>query len=617
MTAASHTESPIRAGPTFDLELFKSQQAKLRHHAKLNWIHWFILGLSLAITVFAWKTSESALIKRDQIRFEREAERAVSMMQERIRHYEDALLSGVAAMQTHDGVMTREEWRNYSEFLQLNERYPGINGIGVIHYVDTQELPRFIARIRKTVPDFTIFPEHEFDLSMPITFVEPEATNKSALGLDVAFELNRRTAALKARLTGTTQISGPITLVQDQTKTAGFLFYAPYYEGNATESRAWNALEREEHFRGLIYAPLIVRNLVQGVLKTEDPLVNIILYDQETVLYNDETLARTDKPTFTMEEEVRMNGRIWTFNITSTPAFELGSVTDQPVLVLLSGLCLDIMLLGLFLVMSRSNRHVLVLAEEMTDNLSNQTRQLQENNRDLESFAHIVSHDLKTPIRNIYSLTQILEDDLSEYIASNDSNTDIRHRLDSLRDQATRSQSLITGILEYSVLDNQEAPSALVNTREMVTTIGTQLSLGDHQFTLQGDFPTLHTNGILLEQVLTNLVDNAVKYNNTQNTPTVEISITENDDFYQFSVSDNGPGIAERFHQRIFKPFTTLESITDIHSSGIGLSIVQRAVERQGGQIEVISPDNSGSTFRFTWPKTDDAANSNHGRRYA
>ena len=202
-------------------------------------------------------------------------------------------------------------------------------------------------------------------------------------------------------------------------------------------------------------------------------------------------------------------------------------------------------------------------------------------------------------------------------MASNDQSIQIQSRLDGLRDQATRSQSLITGILEYSVLDGQQAPTTQLDTHVLITSIGKQLELSPRQLTLSGDFPTLLTNATRLEQVLTNLMENAIKYNPNKDSATVGISVTEEVGFYRFAVADNGPGIAKRFHQRIFQPFTTLESITDIHSSGIGLSIVQRAVDRQGGQIDVISLENAGTTFEFTWPIPDGQSNNRRGKRYA
>lgn len=614
---------PSSTRRTVDLDLLKAQQDKLRHHARLHWMHWLILSMSLVITIFTWQTAESALMKRDQVRFKHEAERTISRIQERLGHYEDALLSGVAAMQSHKGEMSRDDWRLYSDFLNLDTRYPGISGIGVIQYVETQDIPEFLTRIRRSSPEFKIFPEHKIDLSLPIIYIEPEDRNRSALGLDVAFETNRRTAALEARMTGKTRVSGPITLVQDAGKTPGFLFYAPFYDEDSLRYRALDLNARENTFRGLVYAPLIVRELINGALGEGNPLVSLRLHDGEDILFDGSAESRDHHPAFQQVQEIDTHGRTWSYTVASTPLFENASAINQPTIVLLSGLCLDAMLFVLFWLMSRSNRNVLALAEEMTSGLTSQAQQLSEKNHDLESFAHIVSHDLKTPLRNIHSLSQILEEDLDSYLASNDPKAEIQPCLSSLQDQVTRSQSLISGILEYSVQDSMETSATLVDTRKMLARINQQLDLKADRVRLVGNFPTLETNETRIEQVFTNLIQNAFKYNPDKATASVSVSAMRKGGYYQFSVSDNGPGIESRYHERIFKPFTTLESVTDIHSSGIGLSIVQRAIERQGGQIEVSSKiasgpgAPSGTTFTFTWPAQSQQANDETSQHHA
>lgn len=604
-----------------DLDLLKAQQARLRHHARLHWAHWFILIMSLIITIFAWQTAKNALVKRDQVRFDNEAQRAISQIRVRLGHYEDALLSGVAAMQSHDGQMTRDQWRLYSEFLDLHKRYPGISGIGVINYVAEADMADFLAEVRQSAPGFEIFPGHTLGLSLPITYIEPEENNRSAVGLDVAFETNRRTAALRARQTGTTQISGPITLVQDAGKTPGFLFYAPYYDQNGLRDGALDLNAREKNFLGMIYSPLVVQDLVYGSLGRESPLVSLAIHDGEDVLFDGRDTSELQAPAFQTTENVDTHGRVWSYTVSSTPLFTDTSAVNQPVMVLLSGLCLDAMLFVLFWLMSRSNRTVLTLAEEMTNGLSSQAAQLSENNRDLESFAHIVSHDLKTPLRNIHSLADILEEDLDFYLASNDPKAEIQPCLNSLRDQVTRSQSLITGILEYSVHDGRESPTSMVDTHELVNSIAQQLDLKPGQLSLDGEFPSIETNMTRLAQVFTNLMQNGIKYNPDTDNATLEVSVTQVDGISQFSVTDNGPGIDPRYHERIFQPFTTLEAVTDIHSSGIGLSIVQRAVEHQGGDIRVSSVTEPGSqtgtTFTFSWPLQDSPTQSEQGERYA
>ena len=284
-------------------------------------------------------------------------------------------------------------------------------------------------------------------------------------------------------------------------------------------------------------------------------------------------------------------------------------------MVLFSGLTLDVMLLAMFWLMSRTNRGTLAMADEMTDSLSAQAQALSESNRDLESFAHVASHDLKSPIRNIVDLTQFLEEDLSGYLASNDANADIPQHLKGLRNQATRSQTLISGILEYSMLGNTKESVETVDTRKLVESIVEELNLRDDQWRLEGDFPVLETREVLLRQVIGNLMSNAIKYNPDKDTSRVTVKVRRLHGEFLFCVKDNGPGIAPRFHERIFEPCTTLEARQDIHS-GIRLSIVQRAVEIQGGMIWLDSAENDGSRFTFTWPEcasdTVAGVNANH-----
>lgn len=594
------TQTPSDANHSFDLDHLRTQQNSLKRQGRMHWVHWLIVGLSVVITLFAWRTSENSLDSQEQSRFDREAERVVNLMQERIKHYEDALLSGVAAMQTHNGDMSRSQWKRYADNLDLTKRYPGISGIGVIHYVEADDIQMFLNKMHVEAPSFSIHPEHTHDLSLPIVYIEPEKTNAAAVGLDVAFETNRRTAALQARTTGKTQISGPIVLVQDSGKTPGFFLYAPYYDHRYNVSSGGSDAQREQYFKGLIYAPLVVKNLVEGVLSAANRQVTLSIRDDESMLYEErpqETLAL-----YSTSTEILMNGRTWTFDISSHPLLHGTQGTDQPTVVLISGLCLDAMLFGLFWLMSRTNKLTLSMAESMTESLADQAQTLSENNKDLQSFAHVVSHDLKTPLRNIHSLIDIVDEDYGLYLASNEEGQQIKGHLQSLQDQATRGQSLINGVLEYSTIGSESSQSGTVDTRALVQSIAEQLKLAPNQIQLSGSFPTLITNVTLLEQVLNNLIGNAIKYNTNAEVATVTVSIILQDTFYHFSIKDNGPGIAQKYHYRIFQPFTTLNENVSINSSGIGLSIVSRAVKLMGGEISLDSAPGSGSVFRFSWP---------------
>ena len=118
--------------------------------------------------------------------------------------------------------------------------------------------------------------------------------------------------------------------------------------------------------------------------------------------------------------------------------------------------------------------------------------------------------------------------------------------------------------------------------------------------------PRLYTERVPLETVLRNLVGNAVKHHDRPHEGFVRVAAEDLGDWVQFSVTDNGPGIAPQHHERIFQIFQSLKPRDVVEGSGMGLAVVKKTVEGQGGRIELISDVGEGSTFRFTWPKMAD-----------
>jgi signal transduction histidine kinase len=119
------------------------------------------------------------------------------------------------------------------------------------------------------------------------------------------------------------------------------------------------------------------------------------------------------------------------------------------------------------------------------------------------------------------------------------------------------------------------------------------------------DLPTIVTNATALEQVLTNLIANAIKHHDRQN-GRVEIRVVPEDDLYRFEIVDDGPGIPAEYHQKMFEIFKTFSKATTADSTGIGLAIVKKLIELQGGKIMLDSALGKGTTFSFTWPLSSD-----------
>ncbi len=167
-----------------------------------------------------------------------------------------------------------------------------------------------------------------------------------------------------------------------------------------------------------------------------------------------------------------------------------------------------------------------------------------------------------------------------------------------------RLENLINGLLHYSRVGRLIAKPENVDVSQLLSEVIESLS-PPSEFTieLEGKMPILVTERLPLQQVLTNLISNAIKHHYREDGK-ITISVQEQDEYYQFAISDDGPGIAPEYHEKVFVIFQTLEARDKSENTGIGLSIVKKAVEAQGGTIELESQVGQGTTFRFSWPKS-------------
>ncbi|MET1254194.1 CHASE domain-containing protein [Aliikangiella maris] len=684
----------------------------------LHWYHWVIVFSSLVLTFIAWYISHSQVQEKVKLQFEFQSEQLLALISERMSRYEDALRAGAAAYHSQSQGIDVIEWRRFANILQLETTYPGINGIGIIYYVPPNKLDAFLKNERRLRPDFKIKPNHENNEFWPITYVEPVEINKQAVGLDMAFETNRWTAAKLARDTGETQITAPIILVQDSQKTPGFLQYVPIYRGDPASSLE----ERRSNFVGHVYAPFIMYKLIAGTLEQKNRRLLFSVFDENVELYNElkaNVNGFEEKPQFSKVVSLSMYGRPWTFTIQTAASFRKETSTNQPVVILIAGLSIDSMLLAFFIMLSKSHKRALNLANLMTEkhaiseefyknvidsapcgiaivdqfgqltevnqqmselfgyseeeltemnvdmlvpqefrnshgkyrtefmkkpkdkqmghgkeifclkkdgstfpaeiglanfkiqdrtkiiatitNISAYiviTNELRRSNKDLDDFAYVASHDLKAPLRGIIQLSSWIEEDIQESASE-----DTKENLSLLKSRTKRLEKLLDDLLIYSRIGRKQGEICSVDLNLLLDQIFELMNPeGEIKLAINSTLPTLTTLVTPLETIFRNLIGNAIKHNDKEDS-VITVDYKELPDKYAFEVSDNGPGISPKHHAQIFELFKTLKPRDEVEGSGMGLSIVKKTLESLNQMIELKSDIGKGTTFIFTWPK--------------
>ena len=264
-----------------------------------------------------------------------------------------------------------------------------------------------------------------------------------------------------------------------------------------------------------------------------------------------------------------------------------------------------VLLSGGVVVIRHLHRRPLGAERQDTDaqvaDLSRAIAELEEMNRELTDFARIVSHDLKAPLRGIRSIAQWMVEDWDDKLNDED-----KVQIDHLTRKVGRMQNLIDGILAYSKVGHgvQEwepvDPNALVP--QVVDTLSPPKGISVR---IAPAMPTLQFSEVQLTQILQNLISNAIKHMDKPE-GLIDVQWRDTPGFWEFSVADNGPGIPEKYHDKIFEVFQMLSPQDEKESTGVGLAIVKKIVEAGGGQVWVESEEGTGSTFYFTLPKLND-----------
>ena len=259
--------------------------------------------------------------------------------------------------------------------------------------------------------------------------------------------------------------------------------------------------------------------------------------------------------------------------------------------------------------------HLLLTINDMTERMQAESeirdlnRQLQAQaesltaaNRELEAFSYSVSHDLRSPLRAIDGYTRILSE---EYSSSLDAEG--RRLCAVVTNETRRMGQLIEDLLAFSRAGRAEMHPSPVDMEALARSAFEELTMPEDRQRIEfkvGELPAAEGDPILINQVWTNLLANAIKFSSRQERALIEVEGRQTDDEALYFVRDNGAGFPMKYADKLFGVFERLHHESDFQGTGVGLAIVQRIVNRHGGRIWAESKANQGATFYFTLRRT-------------
>ena len=247
---------------------------------------------------------------------------------------------------------------------------------------------------------------------------------------------------------------------------------------------------------------------------------------------------------------------------------------------------------GFFFAVARD----ITMLKEAHAKLERRTAQLERANEDLDQFTYVASHDLKAPLRGIRTLVEMVTEDF-------DSDPEgARKMLAQIDERAERLSTMVQQLLSYARVDAGTPEPVTLNLHTFVASVIELLALPpSFKVETNGSAASMTCDEGLLSHVLSNLINNAVSHHH-RGEGRIVISHDLDGDQVSWTVTDDGPGIDKRHHERIFGMFKTLKRKDDGGGSGIGLAVVRKVVRRMGGDVWVESEPGEGTTIGFTWP---------------
>ena len=544
---------------------------------------WIVFGASVLVTLVVWGGFFSVVEESKHNQFLDGSKSIVEDIEDRLKKYEDVLI-GIKGLYAASEHVSLEEWNAFVLSQELEEKFPGIQGVGFVEFVSNDsEYGALISDMRNQgVDDYKIKPEGTRSQYFPVTYLYPDdIRNRQAVGYDIYSETIRASAVDTAIETKEMTITGKIILVQeiDENIQNGFLMLLPIYDGGKLQ--------------GMAYTVFRINDLMAGILdKNTLEQTNVKFYDDvktdENLFFdsNDLVFISDLDMDYMYDETLEFGNRDWYFVLESkTPVISSGDMI----------LLWSIPLIGF-------SMSVLVFFILLNFNKTALAREVQ---HEKNAFDAMISHELKTPLVPIRGYCDML----LEPGMIGELNPDQKRAVEKIVSNTGHLLELIQKILTSQRLElgkyyfnYEKIPvSSLMN--EMYDSHKQMMVDKNIQFENQTAITDeLNTDKNQLKEVFTNIIQNAVDF--VPKGGEIIMSAKKENNSVVFAISNNGPLISKENQKKLFQKFYQVDtSLTRKHGgSGLGLAVCRGLIEGFGGKIWVQSDVEHGTTFFFKVP---------------
>jgi len=631
------------------------QSLKITRIQKSIWRGYIPVGLvaifGVSITIAAFFQSLNWEKSRVEIAFREASQDRILLIQRELEN-SIGIVQDIASFFDASEIVGRREFRKFVGPALKNQA--GIKSLEWVPVVLAENRSSFIQEAQKSFPPFQI---KEFNPSgkqiespkqlryYPVLYVQPYQSNKEVLGLNMKADPFVSTLLEATEASRTSRVSEGFSIKVETTERIGIMVTVPVFFKSAGPENT--PLQPFPKIRGFAIGTFYIGDVIERALENlRSGGIDLEFYQENSgalgqLLYFHLSRLRKgkqpDKKADTINRSygqgISVGNQKW--QVKCYPAMGKFKVETRNSWVILFGGLAFTFLLTIYLstlvgwtklvrqevrlrtsqlqdAIQALNREVLerksaeqelqTLNETLEQHIANRTAEAERKAQYLEQFAYVTSHDLKAPLRAVSNLAQWIEEDLTDKL--DDAS---REQLSLLRDRVRRMHDLIEGLLEYSRVGKTSDSVNKVDTRELLDEIVDSLS-PPKGFTIKikGEMPTLYADRLQLGQVFSNLLSNSLKHHGGEKGK-IRVKSENYAKVYQFSICDDGQGIAPEYQNKVFMMFQVLSS-SDIESStGIGLALVKKIVEEHGGTIRLESAVGEGACFYFTWPKNTSA----------